>query len=413
MGSYCEIRFDDLHVLSAKSAVPDIYVSLFQESDLRCPKNPKSANDEEIEEEHVYAVRRAVMLQRFDILGITADAARRAFEDWHRGEIEVMAEWANDGESWARDELKALRRLSFEAWSARVPQALRDQFDSKKKRSGDAIEEKMLDRDDGWLFFKASDIRLTVRALLDACHDIKEVTLDISDLVGGGYINQNTSICDEARRPSAMTRPVLEPTIILGEGSSDVRVLKLSLGVLHPHLKDFFSFFDHKELSVDGGASYLVKFLQAFAAARISSRIVALFDNDTAGGEAYNRAKALPLPSNIKVLRLPDIELAKSYPSVGAQGTHFVDVNGRAASIELYLGRQNLTRSDGELTPVRWGGRSDKAGAYQGEIEGKADVVNRFCEGLRRLRTTGEAQAALPELVEIWQLIFETMKTYG
>jgi hypothetical protein len=47
--------------------------------------------------------------------------------------------------------------------------------------------------------------------------------------------------------------------------------------------QDYFSFFNHAELSVDGGAVYLVKFLKAFAAARAPLRIVAVFDNDTAG----------------------------------------------------------------------------------------------------------------------------------
>jgi hypothetical protein len=45
---------------------------------------------------------------------------------------------------------------------------------------------------------------------------------------------------------------------------------------LYPHFTDYFGFFDHNELSVDGGASYLMKFLKAFAAARISTRMVAL-----------------------------------------------------------------------------------------------------------------------------------------
>ena len=91
--------------------------------------------------------------------------------------------------------------------------------------------------------------------------------------------------------------------------------------MLFPHLTDYFGFFEHDELRVDGGVGYLIKFSQAFAAARISSRMVALFDNDTAGREAFNRASELPLPSNIKVLRLPDIALAESYPSVGLVNT--------------------------------------------------------------------------------------------
>jgi hypothetical protein len=66
--------------------------------------------------------------------------------------------------------------------------------------------------------------------------------------------------------------------VILAEGSSDIEILRKSLASLHPSRKTIFSFFDHRELSVDGGTSYLVKFLKAFAAARAALQIVAVFD---------------------------------------------------------------------------------------------------------------------------------------
>jgi hypothetical protein len=117
------------------------------------------------------------------------------------------------------------------------------------------------------------------------------------------------------------------------------------------------------------------------------------------------------LPSNIKVLRLPDIELAKSYPTIGPQGEHLVDVNGKAAGIELYLGKQNLISTEGMLTRVRWRGYSDKMAAYQGELEGKADIVKRFEIDLRKKRTPLEAQAAFPELTATWEMIFGALRT--
>ena len=43
MGSYCEIRFDDLDVCGAKSFVPDHFCALFQESD-RVVKRPRDAD---------------------------------------------------------------------------------------------------------------------------------------------------------------------------------------------------------------------------------------------------------------------------------------------------------------------------------------------------------------------------------
>src|ERR1019366_1677563 len=89
---------------------------------------------------------------------------------------------------------------------------------------------------------------------------------------------------------------VLEPTVIIAEGSTDILILKRSLQRLYPYLTDYITFFDYEGWNPDGGASYVVKFLRAFAAARINTPILAVFDNDAAGLEAFNAARALSLP---------------------------------------------------------------------------------------------------------------------
>ena len=252
-----------------------------------------------------------------------------------------------------------------------------------------------------------------LRALLDANADVQKVTLDISDLIGGGWLEPDVRLCEAARSPDGVGRPMHEPTIILGEGSTDVHVLRTSLAALFPHLVEYFGFFDHAELNVDGGANYLVKFLKAFGAAGISSQMVAIFDNDTVGREAFENAKGLSLPENIKVLKLPDIELARAYPSVGPQGAHVVDINGRAASIELYLGKRNLLGNGGILTPIRWRGYSDRMDAYQGEIENKSEILRRFSHDISTYVSPIAARVAYPELVAVWQSIFEALKVMG
>ena len=150
-----------------------------------------------------------------------------------------------------------------------------------------------------------------------------------------------------------------------------------------------------------------MKFLKAFAAARAPFRIVAVFDNDAIGALASRQAEALNLPKNFAVLRFPDVELAKNYPTVNSQGRHRTDVNGKAASIELYLGRAALT-SGRELRPVRWTGYVQEARAYQGEVEDKGKVVEAFIESLGGHNTL-TARSAYPELVTVWRAIFEAV----
>src|SRR6266511_2600045 len=163
----------------------------------------------------------------------------------------------------------------------------------------------------------------------------------------------------------------------LTEGRTDAQFLSAALTLLYPHLTDLVSFldYDHK---AEGGAGALVRMVKSFAAAGIANRVVALFDNDTAAADALRALDTSKLPNHVRVLRYPNTSLAAAYPTVGPptldapHGTlAYADVNGLAGSIELYLGRDVLTRPDGHLRPVRW--RSLVAGsrAYQGEVTDK------------------------------------------
>ena len=202
----------------------------------------------------------------------------------------------------------------------------------------------------------------------------------------------------------------MQPTVIIAEGTIDIAVLKRSLQKLYPYLTDYFAFFDYDGPKVDGGATYVVKFLRAFAAARIDTNIIAIFDNDAAGIDALNLAARLPLHVNIKVTRLPDIELAREYPTIGPQGEHKIDINGRAVSIELFLGRHNLSADDGGLIPVTWNGYVSSVRQYQGEINEKRRVFERFLEETKAQERFDYYRARFPELVVLWELIFSLVR---
>lgn len=415
MGSYCSLHFDDAEVTSSKSAVPDVFVSLFQETDrVVLPAAEKPNEDDEVNgklDRITYRAFRDTILERLDIMGFTAERARQAFELWHTHEQAMYEEWVNEGNEWAQAGAEAIGQLNYEEWRTRVRGALQTLYAlDHDDEPDDEIAKRMRLGDRDWLFFDVDDQRILLRALLEACPLVQNVSLDISDLIYGGYLEEDVQLCRERRMPDSLARPILEPTVIMAEGSSDIRVLRSSLAQLFPHLTEYFTFFEHAELSVDGGATYLVKFLKAFAAARIQSRVVAIFDNDTIGSQAFEAASTLDLPRNIKVLRLPDIEIARSYPTVGPQGTHLVDVNGRAGSIELYLGRQNLTAPNGNLLPVRWIGYVQGMDAYQGVIENKAGVVQAFEQEISTSTDPYQARASHPELVATWGVIFGALK---
>ncbi|WP_317214551.1 HEPN/Toprim-associated domain-containing protein [Gluconobacter sp. GP1] len=415
MGSYCGIHFDKLSICESKSEVPGDWAALFQERDRRetRPTQEVGADPDLCVE---YAASRDVILRRLSILGATDEAVQRAFETWLTEEQE---QWRDNTEGWSDREamsehaakmLKGLNGLTYQEWCRFASGALRianyDRIQSDF--ASDPFRKQFHELDDGYLWFAGYGSHLGLRALLDAVSDIKEVRLDISDLLGE-YVDEHEPICSRARENAPCQLQMLAPTMVMAEGSSDLTALRLGLGAMHPDLMDYFSFFNHAELSVDGGANYLVKFLKAIAAARSTSRILAIFDNDTAGIQAYELARALKLPFNIIVTRYPDSDVAKAYPTVGPSGPAILDVNGQAAGIELYMGREALL-SNGELRPVRWAGYVASAGKYQGEVDGKGQVLEAFRKNIATVEGPEAARASFPDLERVWQHNFDLVQ---
>lgn len=411
MGSYCELRFDEISISNWKSSVPDEFIYLFQESDRRLVPRVREddESDEDPEFDIQYSVTRAVVLRRLDLAGYTEDEARNSFEEWRKSELETWIEYAKDGD-WAADSAKALETFTYSDWQKRMKDVLLTRYDFTRDRETftDEIDRQMRNNDEGWLFF-GSDHLMVLRAMLDTLSDVREVTLDISDLVHGGYIDGDDRICEQRRTPDAGERSILEPTVIIAEGSTDILVLRRSLERLYPELADYIAFFDYDGSNADGGTSFVVKFLRAFIAARVSTSILAIFDNDAVGVEAFNAANALRLPDNIKVTLLPKIALASSYPAIGPQGNHDADVNGRAASIELFLGRHNLT-IDGALIPVVWTNFIGRIDRYQGLLRDKSKPFDRFLEETATDDPSVDYKLRYPELVVLWEHIFAVLR---
>lgn len=408
MGSYCSIYFDKMDVCGEKSAVPDQFCALFQESDRVTRRSGDHDDDEHTDV--VYETTREVILARLSLLGCTSEVAKERLAAWLATKRATWEEYCKgEGDGWAEDTAQVLRAFSVEEWYRRAPDVLATQY--TRDTPLDEIDRKMGDHNSsvGWLWFDGYGSLMNLRALLDACSDVRVVTLDVTDLIAGGWIEPDAKVCEERRVSDSLEPRPLAPTVILAEGSSDIRILQRSLAILFPEGQDYFSFFNHAELSVDGGTAYLVKFLKAFAAARAPFRLVAVFDNDTAGRQAHKQASDLGLPDNMKVVRLPDIAFAKTYPTVGPQGERICDVNGLAASIELYLGRAALMVND-TLRPVRWTGYNQAARAYQGEVECKTDVEAAFLETVATYADPIEAQAAFPELTQVWRVIFTAVE---
>lgn len=322
----------------------------------------------------VYALGARQMRERLDVLGFTMATARRA--------ISIAYEQAR-----AHDEEEP---ESFEAWLDELSRATQD---------GETTAAEV----PTWTAWSV-DPRLIVRLAIDVVGDDLTVGLDLSDVVRRGYVQATPDFCSAAYNGIVGQR-AHAPAIILTEGSSDAEFLDLTIRVLAPHLHGYMRFMDYN-FRPEGSTSSLVRALRAFAAAGITNRVVGLFDNDAAAAEALTTLDVAGLPPNFKVCQLPNLPLATRYPALGPNGLSVMDVNGLAASIEMYFGEDVLRVEGKDLRPVQWRGYVNKVGRYQGELLNKGELQDAFRrkanDAIRRESIESQDWSGMKLIIRLW-----------
>ena len=286
-----------------------------------------------------------------------------------------------------------------------------NRFKDHKKEGLDLIIKYILHENDD-LFGFYRDERLLLRLACNLVGSETRVVQDITELVGGEYYGNDENVCEAAIHGLTADDAENAPRIILTEGSTDRAILKEALSILYPHLAEYYSFLEFNSSRSPGGAGHLVSLVKAFAGAGVTNRIVALFDNDTSAREATRTLKPLSLPSNIVVVHYPELELLRDYPTLGPSGLTTLNVNGLAASIELYLGADILRLGNQALTPVQWKGYSDTLRQYQGEVKQKTELRDAFSRRAARCRTKPVAleQTDWSGLSAILQMVFRAFE---
>jgi hypothetical protein len=402
MGSWAELEiggvlFDTWKVTDG-GIDPSIMV-LFSESDKRYKQYPISLEAEKVLEEGedwpFYQVQYFTTVQtlkkRLDFFGFTLDVCKRAFEIAKVQEIDNLRRSIKETDrlnlpedSRKKRTLELLSITDADAWI----EALREAFRSPRDGLADEIRT-LADYFQPlvhfvWNRFPASlDPRFRLRFELEAALG-DDVMLDVSEFVNNEYYTISVPMTKVAFDNLPAYERERCRHIVLTEGSTDKFYLETGFKLFHPELNDYVSFLDFSGWNIPGGASFLESMVRSFVAAGIRDRIVAVFDNDTAGFASHGRLGKLTLPSNVRVIRYPDINLARSYPTLGPSGTVMMDVNGLAASIELYLGEDVIRDQAGSFIPIQWKSFDQSLKRYQGEIIDKRGCWRRFNEKLER-----------------------------
>ncbi|MFE2262577.1 hypothetical protein [Streptomyces griseosporeus] len=238
------------------------------------------------------------------------------------------------------------------------------------------------------------DTRSLVRLLLHWAPDQNaRIALDLSELTGCCVeLDPTKPYASQARAEQLAVATTNLPLVVITEGSTDARLLSEGMKVTHPHLVDFIRFFDYGAGSRPrGGADALAEVFKAFVAAGIGNRFVAIADNDAAAHEKLLTLKKNRWPPTCRILHYPTLPLLQAYPTYDpATGISApADVNGQAGSLELYLGKDTLTDTNGDLMPVHWKAFEPKTGLRQGTLSGpgKKAAQKRFEAKLKAARS--------------------------
>ena len=384
MGEYVGLTIGNHDFLSWKNSFGGLLL-IFSEEDL---KIENCMCDDEPYQRRYFSTTIFKAKKCLDCLGYTLLEARKDFEKSKEEELEFIDYRIETDAEYESEYQKIKEEFTFEKWEKAVKKYARilynDSYDStindykkiykERKKKLSVAEQIVIDTlpfPDSDKFFGLYGDEICVwnifRVILEAFSDEEIIELDYTNLFDGGW-------CDEKPTDEDLAVP---KTIILTEGKFDVEVLSKSMKLLYPYMTKFFSFINFSEYHVQGSTNFLTHYLRAFIASGIQNRVIAIYDNDSAGRAEILSLSEISIPENFRIMTLPDIKLANNYPTLGPNGKDLLNINGKACSIELYLGKDVLKDND-DFIPVHWKGYNEKTKTYQGEVMNKSIIQERF-----------------------------------
>ena len=388
MGEYVSLRIGNADFLSQKNTFGDLLL-FYNPSDLHIEK--AEYEDGEKYDRRYFKTTVCKAKRGLDILNHTYRDAKVLFEANKQEYIEYRKEYDN---SFDLEYIQ--KNYTFEGWVEAVKKYAREMaffktneygiwykhFEEKMRKKHSLIEQEVIDSLPCFnsaayfgMYLDFGSVWDVFRIVLEAFDEEQEIILDYTNLYEGGW-------CEEI--PSSDIYDVGK-TIILTEGKFDTYVISEAMKILYPDMVKYFSFIDFSEYAIQGSTSFLCHYLRAFIAAKIKNKIIALFDNDSAGMVAIKSLDSITIPSNVKVMHLPDIQICNDYPTIGPIRNENTNINGKACSIEMFLGK-DILKVEENYEPIQWTGYTDKIKAYQGEIINKKIVENKFREKVNKIK---------------------------
>ena len=404
MGSMVSISIGNYDFISEKNTFGDL-LTIYSPEDR---KVYKKSEDGETFNQYIFTTTAERAKKCLDCLGHTMDAAKISFEksiqekDYYVKLFELPSDELNDYSGEIDED------ITFKDWVKAVKKysllLSKDEFsfdckyknlEKERNSSNLSTSERMVINSlpfEGGSYFGIGyeHIWKVFRVLLEAFQPEQEIILDYTDLYESGWCDEVPSDCDFCA----------SKTIILTEGGYDADVISKSMNILYPYMSKFYSLLNFSETNLQGSSSFLTHYAKAFISAGIQNKIIVIYDNDAAGLNEIEKFEGIPLPSNFRIISLPHISLANNYPTIGPTNVETMNINGKACSIELFLG-EDVLAEQGQLTPIMWGGYIEKIKTYQGEITNKATIQKRFEQKIKEAASKGIKDASVWSELEI------------
>lgn len=347
------------------------------------------ADTEEAYSEKIYEVPVLVVRERLEIMGFSDALWREELGRYVNQKIAYKLEEVEKHEVGTPERKRAERRLAVvqrsspQRWMKRWLLSVDKYLNQDYNLTEDLLMYEMYDKHTGQEPIFTRQL-IALRGALEALGADESVSFVFTNAVYQEEIVAADEALSETARYTVL-RAVREfnPILILTEGKSDARIIAESFNRIHPEIAHMFSYMDHNTFKVPGGTPALVGLARSLAGAKISNRIVFLFDNDTAGHEGYQLFQKVKCPKHYQGLILPYLKSAEAYPTIGPTGAAPANINGTACGLELYCGPTALTGDDGNRCPVQWKGYMEGMKRYQGEPLDKDGIQERFLAALR------------------------------
>ena len=300
-------RSDDRHRVWIDNRKPDQLVQYIEDASI-------DAYDQENPLEVViYRCPVAVVRDRLDLKGFTYENAKLVFQTNLEAEIEQAEAWHAIFPGGRDDTLQGLKSLTVDQWVMGVERIMHDGLTSHSCEDLDSQDplspllERMLRSEllnfPGNFGGSSTETLSALRIIAEKAPPDIDVVYDLTHLEGGGWVEGDAGPADMMDNLLYDEAWLIERVIVLTEGDSDRRVLERSLVFLYPHLSDYFRFFGHSGTRAGGCVGQLANLVRSFAALDVRQRVIAVFDNDTAGRDAISALDLDALPSNIVVVQ--------------------------------------------------------------------------------------------------------------